>query len=163
MTHLCVSKLAIIVSDNDLSPGRRQAIIWNNAGILSIGILGTNFSQIPGKIHSFSFKKMHFKMSSAKGRLFSLSLNELTLHPLNCYPENTIRAIHSDLVFVIAGHVKGTGIWNSSSWKTKDDPFIFHGWRSQGDTKRSSVNVDQVLPEYFRFITRLCFYQTGSA
>ena len=45
--------------------------------ILLIRTLGTNFSEILGKIHSFSFKKMHLKMSSAKGRLFSLGLNEL--------------------------------------------------------------------------------------
>ena len=32
-------------------PGRRQAIIWSNAGILSIGPLGTNFSEIVIKIH----------------------------------------------------------------------------------------------------------------
>ena len=37
MTHICVSNLAIIGSDNGLSPGRRQAIIWTNAGILLIG------------------------------------------------------------------------------------------------------------------------------
>ena len=46
VTHICVSKLTIIASDNGLSPGRRQAIIWTNAGILSIGPLGTNFSEI---------------------------------------------------------------------------------------------------------------------
>ena len=46
VTHICVSKLITIVSDNGLSPGRRQAIIWTNAGILSIGPLGTNFSEI---------------------------------------------------------------------------------------------------------------------
>ena len=40
------SELTIIASDNGLSPGRRQVIIWNNAGILSIGLLGTNFSEI---------------------------------------------------------------------------------------------------------------------
>ena len=79
MTHICVSKLTIIGSDNGLAPGRRQAIIWTNAGILLIRTLGTNFSEILGKIHSFLFKKMHLKMSSAKGRLFSLGLNELTL------------------------------------------------------------------------------------
>ena len=45
-THICVSKLIIIASDNGLSPGRCQAIIWNNAGILSVGLLGTNFSEI---------------------------------------------------------------------------------------------------------------------
>ena len=31
-----VGNLTIICSDNGLSPGRRQAIIWNNAGILLI-------------------------------------------------------------------------------------------------------------------------------
>ena len=51
-------KLTIIASDNGLSPGRHQAIIWNNAGILSIGLLGTNFSEILIEIHKFSFKKM---------------------------------------------------------------------------------------------------------
>ena len=32
--------------DSGLSPIRRQAIIWTNAGILFIGPLGTNFSEI---------------------------------------------------------------------------------------------------------------------
>ena len=44
VTHICVSKLTIIGSDNGLSPGRRQAIIWTNAGIMLIGSLGTNLS-----------------------------------------------------------------------------------------------------------------------
>ena len=76
VTHICVSKLTIIGSENGLSPGRRQAIIWANDGILLIRTLGTNFSEILGKLHSISFMKMHVKMSSAKGRLFSLGLNE---------------------------------------------------------------------------------------
>ena len=46
MTHICVGKLNIIGSDNVLSPGRRQAIIWTNAGVLLFGPLGTNFSEI---------------------------------------------------------------------------------------------------------------------
>ena len=79
VTHICVGKLTIIGSDNGLSPGLCQAIIWTNAGILLIRTLGTNFSEILGKIDSFSFKKMHLKMSSAKGRLFSIGLNELRL------------------------------------------------------------------------------------
>ena len=78
MTHICVSKLTIIGSANGLSPGRRQAIIWTNAGILSIGTLETNFSEILSKIRAFSFKKMHLKMSSAKWRPFCLGLNVLS-------------------------------------------------------------------------------------
>ena len=52
VTHICVSKLTIHGSDNGLSPGRRQAIIWTNAGILLIRTLGTNVSEILCKIHS---------------------------------------------------------------------------------------------------------------
>ena len=75
--YICVSKLASIISDNGLSPGRHQAIIWTNAGILLIGPLGTNVSEILIEIHTFSFKKMHFKMSSGKWRPFCLGLNVL--------------------------------------------------------------------------------------
>ena len=51
--HICVSELAIIGSDNGLSPHRRQAIIWTNdewqaiiwthAEILWIGLLKNKF------------------------------------------------------------------------------------------------------------------------
>ena len=77
VTHICVGKLTIIGSDNGLSPGRRQAIIWTNAGILSIRPLGTKFSEILSEIQAFSFKKMHVNMSSAKRRPFCLGLNML--------------------------------------------------------------------------------------
>ena len=78
MTHICISKLTIIASDNGLSPGRRQAIIWTNAGILLIGTLGTNFNEILIEILTFSFTKMRLKVSSAKWRPSCLGLNELT-------------------------------------------------------------------------------------
>ena len=78
-THICVGKLTTIASDNGFSPGRRQAIIWTNAGILLIGPLGTNYNEILIGIHTFSFKKMHLKMSSAKWRPFCLGLNVLML------------------------------------------------------------------------------------
>ena len=77
--HICVSKLTTIGSDNGLAPGRRQAIIWTNAGILLIRPLGTNFSEISIDIQTFSFKKIHFKMSSGKWRPFCLGLNVLKL------------------------------------------------------------------------------------
>ena len=83
VTHICVCKLTIIGSDNGLSPDRRQAIIWTNAGILLIGPLGTNFSEFLIKILTFSFKKMRLKVSSAKSRPFCLGLNELTHLGLN--------------------------------------------------------------------------------
>ena len=77
MTHIYVGKLTIIGSDNGLTPGRRQAIIWNNAGILLIRPLGTNFSEILVGIQTFSFKKIYLKMSSAKWSPFCFRLNVL--------------------------------------------------------------------------------------
>ena len=59
VTPICVNKLTIIGSDYGLSPGRRQAIIWNKAGILLIGNkLQSNINQI----NTFSFKKMDLEM-----------------------------------------------------------------------------------------------------
>ena len=84
VTHICVSKLPIIGSDNGLAPGRRQTIIWTNNGLLLIGPLGTNFSEILIGIQTFSFKKMHLKMSSAKWRPVCLGLNVL-MGQLNLY------------------------------------------------------------------------------
>ena len=78
VTHICVSKLTIIGSDNGLSPDRRQAIIWTNAGLLLIRPLGTNLSEIVIEILTFSFKKMRLKLSSAKRRPFCLGLNVLS-------------------------------------------------------------------------------------
>ena len=80
VTHICVSKQTIIGSDNDLSPGRRQAIIWTNAGIVLIGTLGTNFSEILIEIRIFSFTKMGLNVSSAKWLPCCLGLNELNFH-----------------------------------------------------------------------------------
>ena len=86
VTHICVSKLTLVDSDNGLSPGRRQAIIWTNAGILLIGPLWTNFSEILIEILTFSFKKMRLKVSSAKWRPFCLGLYVLTeKHTRNRY------------------------------------------------------------------------------
>ena len=77
VTHICVGNLTIIGSDNGLSPGRRQAIIWTNAVILLIGPFRINFSEILIAIHTFSFRKMHFKVSSGKLRPFCFGRNVL--------------------------------------------------------------------------------------
>ena len=78
VTHICVGKLTISGSDNGLSPGRRQAIIWTNAGIFLIGALGTNVSEILIKIYTFSLNKIHLKMSSGKRQPSCIGLNVLT-------------------------------------------------------------------------------------
>ena len=77
MTHICVSKLTIIGSDNGLSPIRRRTIIWAYAVILLIRPKGTIFSEILFEISVFSFKKMHLKTPSGKWRPSCLGVNVL--------------------------------------------------------------------------------------
>ena len=101
-THICVNKLTITVSDNGLSPDRRQAIIWTNAGILLFVPNGTNFSEILIGIQAFSYKKMHLKMSSAKWRPFRFDLNVLM------DPVRVIRSVHWSGFFCI---LIGTYYW----------------------------------------------------
>ena len=78
VTHIFVSKLTIIGSDNGLSPGQHQAIIRTNAGILLIGALETNVREILIETDTFSFMKIHLKMSG-KWRPFCLGLHVLIL------------------------------------------------------------------------------------
>ena len=59
--YICIGNLTIIGSDNGLLPGRHQAIIWTNAGLLLIPPLGTNFNEILIGIHTFSFKENEFE------------------------------------------------------------------------------------------------------
>ena len=68
VTHVCIRKLSTF--------GRRQDIIWTNAGISLILTLRTNFCEILSEIHKFLFKKMHLKMSG-KWRPFCLGVNEI--------------------------------------------------------------------------------------
>ena len=49
----------IIGSNNGLSPGRRRAIILANVGILLIGPLGTNFSEILIETHARAHARTH--------------------------------------------------------------------------------------------------------
>ena len=53
-----------------MSPGRRQAIMWTNAGIVLIRHLSISFCDILIAIHTFSFKRMRLKMSSGKWQPF---------------------------------------------------------------------------------------------
>ena len=82
VTHICVSKLTTAGSDNGLSPDRRLAIIWSNARMLLIKHLETKFSENWIKFHTFSFKKMHVKISSAKSRSCCLGLSVSHFHQL---------------------------------------------------------------------------------
>ena len=98
LRHICVGKLTIIGSDNGLSSGRRQAIIWTNAGIFLNWPLGANFSETLIEIHIFSFKNMHLKMSAD---IFSRP------HCVKCWPMISICVrplyanIHMPLHFLV--------------------------------------------------------------
>ena len=75
MTHICVSKLTIIDSDNELSPGRRQVIIWTNI----VNSNRRNNIKWNFKRNScISFKTMRLLILSDKWWQFSLGLNGLT-------------------------------------------------------------------------------------
>ena len=88
VTHTCVSKLIIIGSDNGLSPGRRKAIIWTNAGIVLIGSLGTNFSEILIKTYKCSlkntFENVVWKMAAILSRPQCVNESEWRDDPTTC-------------------------------------------------------------------------------
>ena len=121
VTHICVGKLTFIGSDNGLSPGRRQAIIWSNAGILLIGPLGTNFSEILIEIDTFSFKKM----SSGKWRPCCLSLNVLmpiitylwtkTVKPNIKHPDCWNEALHV-FIGMLPSRPQGSHFLSTINW-----------------------------------------------
>ena len=99
-THICVSGLTIIGSDNTLSPGRRQAIIWTNAGIL---LIWRNKLQWNLKRNSFifiqenAFEKVVCEMASILSRPLCVNIVRLSwlqtaydvdriivIHPCRC-------------------------------------------------------------------------------
>ena len=104
---MCVSKLTIIGSDYGLSPDRRQAIIWTNAGILLIGPLGKHFSEILIEILTYLFKKMRLKVSFAKRRPFCLGLFVLTVMR-KPFPRHDVAMFH--------GILQITSLCNSGSY-----------------------------------------------
>ena len=56
VSQICFGNLNIIGSDNGLSSGRRQARIWINANLLSVGTFGRN-SKLKSKLKHFLPRK----------------------------------------------------------------------------------------------------------
>ena len=75
VTHICVGKLTIAGS----APSHYLNQCWNIVN----WTLGTNFSEILIEINTFSFKKMHLKISSRRWRPFCLGLNVLNHYWVN--------------------------------------------------------------------------------
>ena len=119
---ICVGNQTIIGSDKGLSPGWRQAIIWTNAGILLVGHLRRNFSEILIEIHKFSFRKMYLNMSSAKWRPFCLCLNVLKQPfnivsvKINLKEVSTSSHVPRVVVLLVAIWNPGKTIWCSNWW-----------------------------------------------
>ena len=113
VTHICVS---------NLTPDRRQVIIWTNARILLIGPLGTNCSEILIEILNVSFKKMRVKVSSAKWRPFCLGLNVL----------KRLRITVVDFSVTVTVCTFASGVWmfctvNANSKLAPGNPTLWHG------------------------------------
>ena len=89
MTYICVSKLTILGSDNGLSPGRRQPIIWTYDGILLFGQLGTNFSEISIEIYRIqenAFDIVVWKMAAILSRPQSINAKMMPWYPRQATP-----------------------------------------------------------------------------
>ena len=127
VTHICVGNLTIIGSDNGLSPDRRQAITWTNAGILIIGPLETNSSEISIKIQTCSFTKMHLKTSSAKRRPSCFSLNVLMSVPPLRSPPSPSASAATAICFPIALH-KSQSCTNFFYVLCTYNDMIFYSW-----------------------------------
>ena len=66
-------------SDNGLLLIRRQAIIWTNAGLLSIGPLRTKFSEIVFKLQNFYSRKCIWRCHLWDGSHFAQGGDEVAL------------------------------------------------------------------------------------
>ena len=64
-----------IKNESPLFKGIAKTIIWANAGMLSVGPLGTYSSEISIEIYIISFTKTHLKMSLENWRIFCVGLN----------------------------------------------------------------------------------------
>ena len=95
--YICIGNLTIIGSDNGLLPGLCQAIIWTIAGMLLIWTLGTNFNEILSEVHTFSFKKVHLKMSRGQHNLLDSLVPLLNWYNMVCTQE--FIQIHSGEIF----------------------------------------------------------------
>ena len=82
MTHICISR-PLLIQMMACRLFACQAIIWTNAGLLSIGHLETSTYEISVEMKTFSLKKINFKILSAKWQPSCHSLNVLIIFCLS--------------------------------------------------------------------------------
>ena len=103
-----------IGSDNGLSPGQHQTIIWSNAGILSIRAQTTHFNEILFWIQILSLKKCVWTCLRWNGDHFVQGGDELKIWPdhdmtakhggCRCWMPNTsfaVNNIHVELAITV--------------------------------------------------------------
>ena len=95
---------AIIGSGNGLPPVRRQAITWTNAGLLSIGLLGTK-----SEFCHFYSRKFTWKCHLPKWRPFCPGEDELTLYAF-IEPQTSDQGNNKKLTLYMLNYVVQT-IW----------------------------------------------------
>ena len=112
VTHLRIGKLITMGWDNGLTPGRHQAIVSTNAGMLLTEPLGTNFSEILSEIHAFHSRKCIRKCRLRNGGHFvsasmfpSLQQNHMTHSAVSKqlyskYAVHPIRHVRGFIAFV---------------------------------------------------------------
>ena len=83
VTHICVSKLTVIGSDNGMSPDRRQAIIWTNAEILLIGPFGTKFNRNSNIfVQENAFESVVCEMAAISSRPQCVKISTISTTPM---------------------------------------------------------------------------------
>ena len=105
--HICISKIIIIGSDNGLSPGRRQAIIWTDAWMLLIGPLGTNFNEIDSKFIYFHSRKSISICRLKNGGHF-VSASMCSIGVMN---EGAFARLRIDMSFGAIPYIAATTCW----------------------------------------------------
>ena len=118
---------------NGLVPNRRQAITWTNADLLSIGPLGTNFSESWIEILTFAFKKIRLKTSSVKWRLICPGGEELII-PFTTKKDYSLTSCQKSFLPKRVIHNRamlsnGSLVWNlvSLQWPPRGHHFIIRG------------------------------------
>ena len=97
LTHICVSKPAIIVSDNTHWFSHHLDQCWN----MFDGAMGTSFSEILIKIYTFLLNKIHLKMSSAKSWVFFSASMSWMVNVKSQYQPNVKKyLLHKTLYYI---------------------------------------------------------------
>ena len=130
VTHICVGNLTIIGSYNGLSPGRRHAIIWTNAGILLIGPSGTNFSEILIEIHKLSLKtssNIVWNMAAILSRPQCVNVFAFTELPAGTFSwrRRDMETLFSRLPARCGRNPPLTGGFHSQSWVMRSYDVLF--------------------------------------